>query len=307
MVFANSIDKSVNQPPIINPQSLTLTPISSPMKTFRSFFCLIFVCTVYAQTNAQGYLLNEDKVKAFVQSDRFGQHGVVLTKALPYPNMRAFVNDWPSQETWAWHFSKDTIAIVMTINGQPYKVAFKNNIQAYTGLDKSELGNTLVNRLDNTNDGDDEQPFNTIRTAPNDTMYGALYNVSFFSNDIPDYGMGNALQQLWGEYSDGLTAKVWKMLIPQYGFQKDTVTVTTAQLNRALHGERWDFWMGMQEDMLLLYAENAFFDYAHMFFIGANQQETPIVEWHAYIPTDNVRELFIKYVEKPDGRGIEVR
>lgn len=292
---------------IINPQSLTLTPISLPMKTVRSFFCLIFVCTVYAQTYAQGYLLNEDKVKGFVQSERFEQHGVVISKGLPYPNMTSFVNDWPSQDRWTWHFANDTIAIEMMIDAQRYKVAFKNNIQAYTGRDKSELGKALVKRLGNTEDGGDEQAFQTVRTAPNDTMYGALYNVSFFSNDLPDYGMGNALQQLWGEYSDGLTAKVWKMLIPQYGFQKDTVTVTTTQLNRALDGERWDFWMGMQEDMLLLYAENAFFDYAHMFFIGANQQETPIVEWHAYIPTDNVRELFIKYVEKPDGRGIEVR
>ena len=277
------------------------------MKTVRSFFCLIFVCTVYAQTHAQGYLFNEDKVKAFVQSERFEQHGVVISKGLPYPNMISFVNDWPSQDMWIWHFANDTIAIEMIINEQRYKVAFKNNIQAYTGRDKSELGKALVKRLENTDDRGDKQAFQTVRSAPNDTMYGALYNVSFFSNEQPDYGMGNALQQLWGEYSDGLTAKVWKMLIPQYGFQKDTVTVTTTQLNRALDGERWDFWMGMQEDMLLLYAENAFFDYAHMFFIGANQQETPIVEWHAYIPTDNVRELFIKYVEKPDGRGIEVR
>lgn len=270
-------------------------------------FCLIFSCMAFAQTFAQGYLLNEDKVKAFVQSERFEQYGVVLTKSLPYPNMSAFVNDWPPQESWTWHFANDTIAIEMIINEQRYKVAFKNNIQAYTGLDKSELGKTLVKRLENTDDTAEGHSNNIVRSAPNDTMYGVLYNVSFFSDDVVNYGMGNALQQLWGEYSDGLTAKTWTMIIPQYGFKKDTAIVTTAQLNRALDGERWDFWMGMQDDMLLLYAENAFFDYAHMFFIDANQQERPNVEWHAYIPTDNVRELFIKYMEKPDGRGIKVR
>lgn len=272
------------------------------------FLLVVFCCAMLIPNlKAQGYLLNEDKVKAFVLSERFNQYGVLRTSGVSYPNKKSFVADLPTIDSWVWQFNNDSIAIDMQIDQHTHTICFKNNIQGYTGLDKSELGVALVLRLKHTEPITDSVSENTTRSAPNDTMFGILYHISFFTNEQPDYGIGSALKCLWREFTDGKNAKAFTLVIPQYGFTRDSMAISPVQLNRALEGERWDFWMGMQDDVLLLYAKNAFFDYAHMFFVEVGQNNIPVVEWHGYIPTDNVRELFVKYIEKPDGRGIEVR
>lgn len=276
--------------------------------TTRSAFVLLLVLllTGYGLL-AQGYLLNEDKLKSFVLSERFEQHGVVETDGLPFPNRAAFVDEWPSMEEWSWQFAYDSVAVTMTIADQNHRIAFKNNIQAYTGLDKSELGAALMERLKNVNASEQQSTLATKRSEPNDTLYGFLYHISFFTNDTPDYGMGNALQCLWRELSEDTTAVAFTTVIPQYGYKRDTLLVDAAELNAVLDGERWDFWMGMQDDAMLLYAKNVFFDYAHMFYIAHTVSAQPLLEWHAYIPTANVRDLFVTFREKKHGLGIEVQ
>lgn len=285
--------------------------------SFMSRFVLFFlVCNMFVHSiqslSAQVFLFDEPMMKRFVLSDDFEKHGRIINN--PFPNSRkSYVEAFPSTENWRWVKKGDSLWLNVDLEvGGASHVVFKNDIQVFTGMDKKNLGEYLVAQLREQAQitiGNSSEPSVSV-SAPQDSMHGILYNVTFFKEDGVTNDIGSILQSLTAERVDSLLHDdVFLLNIPQYGYKRDTVKLNAAQMNAFFGKEQWEFWLGYNDSQCILFCKNLVFNYSHLFYFDADNlklsTEIP-VELMAFIPDDNVQELFKVYRGKSNGLNIKI-
>jgi hypothetical protein len=281
---------------------------------FRFFSISIVVFTLFSSIHrlkAQVFLFDEETTKVFIRSSDFDHYGRIINNPF-FKNRESYVDVFPSSDTWRWVKKGDSLWLNIDLEvGGASHVVFKNDIQAFTGMDKKDLGEYLVTQLRKQA----QQSFGNYSessvsvSAPQDSMHGILYNVTFSKEDNVTNDIGSILLSLIAERVDSLSADIFLLNIPQYGYKRDTVKLNTAQMNAFFGKEQWEFWLGYSDSQCILFCKNLVFNYAHLFYFDANNlklnAEIPL-ELMAFIPDDNVQELFKVYRGKSNGLNIKI-
>ncbi|MCC5918213.1 MAG: hypothetical protein JJU02_12915 [Cryomorphaceae bacterium] len=271
---------------------------------------LLFITLWSFQASAQSFLFDQELIKSFITSQRFAQKGKIISAGIPVTNRYDFVKTLPPPEDWKWAFTSDSVSFTVETKDGLYQLVFPNDINLVTGTDKKDRTDTLVKTLKRvSNQPSDYKPYPAPKpSAPNDSMYGILYQHDFLSSGRKTYAMGDILFSLCLQSNPDKIIKGFQLVVPGYGFTRDTVKVGVSGMNNYFQHDQWFFWLARDGDDFLLYAKNAFFNFAHMFYHKSGSQNDDLftIELHAYIPDGNVRDLFKVFEEKPDGRGIRV-
>jgi hypothetical protein len=266
--------------------------------------------------SAQSLLFNEKEIKAFIISDRFEVNGEIRTAGLPVTDRSLFTSEFPGPDKWKWVFTKDSASLTVVVNEQIYTLVFPNNIELITGKDKKERTDALIEGIGVLGWGSfvaDEEQHNVLPYAiiSDEDIYGILLRYDFYDglDSTQTFDMGAVVRYLLsGQYTETPEPEIEtvRLMIPKYGFERDTLRISINGLSRYFDRDVWMFWIGKEEDSFLLYAKHKLWDYAHMFYHSKSDQFPPVVEFHAYIPEGNVRDIFKQFEKKPNSRGILV-
>jgi hypothetical protein len=286
-------------------------------KSIMNAKCIAFILIIFSASftdiHAQGYMFDKERVVDFIKSPRFLEFGRIVNN--PYGSDRnAYVELLPAMSEWQWSQKDDSLAlgVELTFGGTSF-IVFKNDIQAFMGMDKKQLGDYVVQKIRSVASSTqiEESSIVTSISEPIDSMYGLLNKVVFHNENNQIDGLGSILQYLFQTHFqlDGSPSKV-QLIVPKYGFKRDSLNVSFAQLNDFFGSDVWELWLGKEETQFILYIKNKTFNYAHLFF--ANQErfinsEIPKLEFYAFIPDDNVKDIFKVHREKGDGLNLEIR
>jgi hypothetical protein len=296
-------------------RSINLNCIDKQYFTFKNhlYFIRLFILFAPFWLQAQDRLFDRESVVKFVKSSRFLEYGRIVNN--PYGSDRSsYVELLPSEMEWQWSQKDDSLALgVVLPSGGTSFIVFKNDIQAFTGMDKKEIGEYLVRKLqsfDSTHMHEDLVEVTSF-SQPVDSMYGFLYRVHFYNKDQRIRDLGSIIQfLLHTQLSTSQEFDRIQLVIPQYGFKRDSLELGFAQLNDFFGSDVWQTWLGLDEGQFVLYVKNKVFNYAHLFFTDSarqNKSGIPLLELIAFIPDDNVKNIFKLNRDKTNGLNLEIQ